>query len=410
MEEDIAKTYPALVEWLKRSNHRPFSLKATYDIKKWISREISVPWNRSLDLLLFEHRHRWEILEITLPSSSVALFYAQDPVNFPQLKKLALRDDEYVDDTVFNIGEAPKLEALYFDGEYENENFLLIDNNIPPSVRHLSLSTMKLEMGAFRPTGITSLYVCDTLVSLDDFAKFPDFFPLLEALEVTFCIDPRDFVLPRTFVVLQNLRTLITSILHPFPVAYITAPNLKHLSIKRTLHDDATVLGFSDVVSFIKRSGSRLETFRNNAVPMAHEELVSFLDMVPSLEELEIFNTPIPLPSLMALILPTSAQSSESTSLRCPALSALVFDSVSTEGKEEIWIYPNSEILCSLLATRCVADPPSKCRLLEWLGLPLESGELALLRRDFPYLNSEAKMYSALEADRIRNCTGISTP
>lgn len=150
--------------------------------------------------------------------------------SFGQLRALTLSDDHLTCFKPFRIGEAPKLATLNMCGEFESVNFFLLDTNMPPSVRHLSITSMFLKMGDLHSTSITRLCLGDVYVKSDDFAKFPVFFPLLE--ELILSLDGPGIPIIGIPVVLPNLKTLGIGILNEFPMVDMTTPRLTRLFMK----------------------------------------------------------------------------------------------------------------------------------------------------------------------------------
>lgn len=377
---DNADVFPALSEWLRRSGQRPFSLKVTYDADElrscgWTDR---MPVNASVNKLLLRNMNRWKELDIGLPSSSVIIFHnAQIPPSFPQLKKLTMHDDIHAVSRNIRIGEVPALETLWLSGE-EDVSIFLFNRYIPPSVRHLSLMSMSLEMHEIHSTGITRLSLYDTLIFLDDFAKFPDFFPNLEVLDVSLPDDLLGEGITGT-VVLHNLHTLSTET-DKFPMTYMTAPKLKYLFIKKNMYNDEPTdnLQFTDVLSFLAQSRPPLQVIEIHGMEIAHEEFIALLDMVPSLEDLAIVDSNISVASLKALVFSVRVESSEATTLRCPGLRALHLESVTCQNPPDTDPSFLIELIRALLVTRVLTD--SSVKKLEYIGLPLRMDELELLQ------------------------------
>lgn len=405
--EDIGDVYPVLSEWLKRSGQRPFSLKVIHNkVEAW-GRYMDVPPNASINKLLMWYRNRWERLDVGLPSTSVNIFHqALNWPSFPQLKILTFRDDFYNRNTPFRIGEAPKLHTLDLSSETTRwttrlTSFPLDIFTVPPSVHHLSLTKMSLKMIDPHSTGrITRLSLSKVFITLDDFARLPDFFPRLEVLRVSLKLDrPVNGI----SVVFQNLRTLYTYNLTNFLMTHITAPNLKNLFIEDVLiFEPHCTIYFSDIISFLKRSQPPLQSIQIQArdMEMTHEEFVVFFDMVPNLEELEIVDTLVSTTSLMALTLPVEVESSGTTRYLCPRLLAVHFNRVTVEKTSVTEPSSLVPLVRALLATRCMADPSAKIRHLEYIGLPLDTDELKLLQGECRLLCLETKIYSTLTKNR----------
>lgn len=95
-------------------------------------------------------------------------------------------------------------------------------------------------------------------------------------------------------------------------MAYVTTPNLKNLRIEDMYIDkpDSSMLPRSVICSFLKQSGSPLETFDNIGMQMTHKEFVALLDTVPQLEELKFLGKSIYIYLVTALIEPVQEASS----------------------------------------------------------------------------------------------------
>lgn len=393
-------TFLALIEWLKRSGQHPFSLLVTCDVDDLESWGNHMSLNAKLNKILFDHRSRWEDLYICLPLTCFEVFHQEQNLpSFPQLKVLSFCDRSNAGDMGFRLGEVPKLETLRLAGKNQEENFLLLDSNMPPSIRDLWLATTTLKMGNPHPTGITILCINDTVISLDELSKFPLFFPLLHTLVGTFH-RPQNFVLPETSVVFHNLHILmINYITTEFPMMCMTTPKLESLGIRDgwSDYDETEILTLSSILSFLKRSECSLKHVRFNALEMTHEDFVELLDMAPDLEVLELVNLPISIASLMALFLPVQAESSAATMLRCPLLRTLCIGSI-TIGEpledEPPLINLEARLVRSLLMTRCVADPSNGVEGLKSIVLPIDPDDLEQLQREWRRLFPESRISS----------------
>lgn len=112
-------------------------------------------------------------------------------------------------------------------------------------------------------------------------------------------------------------------------MAYVTTPNLKNLRIEDMYIDkpDSSMLPRSVICSFLKQSGSPLETFDNIGMQMTHKEFVALLETVPQLEELKFLGKSIYIYLVTALIEPVQEDASEATRYLCP-LKTLELESV----------------------------------------------------------------------------------
>lgn len=94
-------------------------------------------------------------------------------------------------------------------------------------------------------------------------------------------------------VVLGNLHFLETESAYDFPVKYMTAPKLSRLQVNNAQSHSDGHLTFATVLSFLERSTTRLNCFRNNGISMTNDEFAALLDMAPDLQILEVTDTPI---------------------------------------------------------------------------------------------------------------------
>lgn len=286
--------------------------------------------------------------------------------------------------------------TLNMCGDFGAVNVFLLDANMPPSVRHLSLTSMSLKMGDLHSTSITRLCLSDVYVKSDDFAKFPVFFPLLE--ELILSLDGPDILSIGIPVVLPNLKILGIGILNEFPMVDMTAPRLTRLFMKNEDCDgDTRMLTFPDALSFLKRSRPPLQCIQIYGMELAHADFVALLDSVPSLEELEIFDTDLSIASLKALVLPM--ESSDAQALRCPGLSVLYVNRVTDQNPPDGLPSLLSGLVRELLTTRRLPHT-STVRKLDYVYLPLAAGELELLQRECHDLGRETEIYSTLDEKR----------
>lgn len=186
-------------------------------------------------------------------------------------------DYSHASNRPFYIQDAPKLETLYLVGEeYESTNRYLVDDGLPPNLRTLMLGKVSLVLDGLRTTNITKLELYDAVISLDNFAKFPYFFPLLKELTLSYGkveIEPEEL---NSSVVLRNLSSLNTTTVYDFPFKYLTAPKLSHLQLDRAHSRPSGQLTFASVLSFLKRSSPRLLCLHNNGLLMTNDEFVTF--------------------------------------------------------------------------------------------------------------------------------------
>lgn len=126
-------------------------------------------------------------------------------------------------------------------------------------------------------------------------------------------------------------------------------------------------------------------------------DFVALLDLVPSLEELEIFDTDLSIASLKALVLPM--KSSDAQALRCPGLSVLYVNRVTHQNPPDGLPSLLSELVRELLMTRRLSHT-STVRKLDYVGIPLAADELELLQRECHDLGRETEIYSTLDEKR----------
>lgn len=130
---------------------------------------------------------------------------------------------------------------------------------------------------------------------------------------------------------------------------------------------------------------------------MTHADFVALLDLVPSLEELEIFDTDLSIASLKALVLPM--ETSDAQALRCPGLSVLYVNRVTDQNPPDGLPSLLSGLVRELLMTRRLSHT-STVRELDYVGLPLAADELELLQREYHDLGRETEIYSTLDEKR----------
>lgn len=118
---------------------------------------------------------------------------------------------------------------------------------------------------------------------------------------------------------------------------------------------------------------------------------------MPSLEELEIFDTDLSIASLKALVLPM--ETSNAQALRCPGLSVLYVNRVTDQNPPDGLPSLLSGLVRELLMTRRLSHT-STVRELDYVGLPLAADELELLQREYHDLGRETEIYSTLDEKR----------
>lgn len=385
-----------LSEWLRRSSPLPFSLKITFE---WDEAPLHctchMARDTSLDDILIEHCHRWEGLDIGLTSRLYRNFLQKlATLKFPELKRFMSSDYSHASKRPFYIQDAPKLETLFLVGEeYVSTNRYLVDDGLPPNLRTLMLEKVSLDLDGLRTTNITKLELYDAVISLDNFAKFPYFFPLLKELTLSYGkaeIEPGEL---HSSVVLRNLISLNTTTVYDFPFKYLTAPKLSHLQLDRAHSRSSGQLTFATVLSFLKRSSPRLLCFHNNGLLMTNDEFVTFLDRAPDLLKLDVTDTPISINMLHALAVPIELY--RTVRLRCPKLYAFECNRVMATDRSSASLKTSrNAVIDDLVKNRCSADDGP----LKDFGYPFQERHLERLMRLYQPLFPSLNLYSTLDS------------
>lgn len=155
------------------------------------------------------------------------------------------------------------------------------------------------------------------------------------------------------------------------------------------------MLTFPDALSFLQRSKPPLQSIQIDGIEMMHDDFVALLDLVPNLEELEIYDTDISVASLKALVLPMRAESSEGQAIRCPGLWALHVNRVTDPNPPDGLQSSLSGLIRALVKTRRLSHTSTEFKELGYIGLPLHTDEIEHLERDCNDL-WETEIYSTL--------------
>lgn len=275
-----------LCEWLKRSSPLPFSSKVNFDPD---DARFYCPYcmteDTALNEILVKHSHRWEVLQINMICPPFQLLLQSlATLELPALKRTIALVDSHANTRPLCIRDAPKLETLYLTGQVVSTNRFLVDDRLPPNLQYLILRRMSFDLDGLYTTNITRLVFDDTVISLDNFVKFPYFCPLLEELTVTYDEVEAELGELHSSVVLENLRFLETESAYDFPVEYMTAPKLSRLQVNKAQSPSDGHLTFATILSFLERSTTRLNRFCNNGISMTDDEFTALLGMASDLQ------------------------------------------------------------------------------------------------------------------------------
>lgn len=363
-----------LTEWLKRSSHLPFTFIA--DLNLDVKRDplpSDYGKDTTFDKILIQNSRRLERFEFT---GRLKLFHQSMPdLAFPELKTLIVHDPSHIIGAPLRLCHAPKLERMSLFGHHTPHHRFCVDRDIPPCLQFLELNVMRLEFATnSHPTNITRICFANGAFLSDNLERFPEFFPLLEELEIISLLEDKDSD-PVNFVVLENLRnfTARSSYADDFlPMEYLTAPKLQSLTIERKKQGWVGWSPVSALLSFIERSSAPLEIFCNDGLDMEDEEFTAFLDLASTLKKIQFTNTPATIDMLRALAIPVQK---EPSSLRCPHLQSLKFaiGPVADDASDELKSL-EIQVLCALLTNRSTDEGIFRSFAYPWI-IPFSKGK-----------------------------------
>lgn len=142
-----------------------------------------------------------------------------------------------------SIRSAPKLEELSLVSQ-SLEDYVVVPDGISPGLQVLQISNVMLRSQRMEGCLVKVLVLDEVILPEESFTRFPAAFPLLE--ELTMSVVPfedtttRNYVNGVDFVALEKLSTLRLTLSTEdyFPLFLITAPMLKHLTVKDDVRFD----------------------------------------------------------------------------------------------------------------------------------------------------------------------------